>query len=130
LSGAASASDAEFDPSTVDLASLIECRADARSYNSFALWLAGEPEAAEALGWQEVASDNPFLKEYRLPAAIGVFGHGADRIAFTASGPMAVLDAVEPAELAAKLELGPRSPRPVNSWGRRSCWRRRTSISA
>ncbi len=105
--GAASANDAGFDPSAVELASLIECREDARTYNSFALWLAGEPGAAEALGWQEVASDNPFLKEYRLPAAIGVFGHSADRVAFTASGPMAVLDAVAPDELAKKLGIAP-----------------------
>ncbi|WP_353644036.1 hypothetical protein [Mesorhizobium sp. WSM2239] len=103
---AASATDAEFDPSAVDLASLIECRADAREYNSFALWLTGQPEAAEALGWQELASDNPFLKEYKLPAAIGVFGRNADRVVFTASGPMAVLDAA-PDELAKKLEITP-----------------------
>jgi hypothetical protein len=103
--GAASAS--EFDPFAVDLASLIECRSDARTYNSFALWLTGEPAAAEALGWQEVASDNPFLKEYSLPAAVGVFGHDIDRVAFTASGPMAVLDAVAPDELAKKLGISP-----------------------
>ncbi len=104
---AASATGAEFDPSAVDLASLIECRVDARTYNGFAFWLAGEPGAAETLGWREIASDNPFLKEYRLPAAIGVFGHHIDRVAFTASGPMAVLDAVAPAELAKKLAITP-----------------------
>ena len=91
----------------VDLPSLIECREDARTYNSFALWLAGEPGAAEALGWQEAVSNNPFLKEYRLPAVVGVFGYSADRIAFTASGPMAVLDAVAPDELAKKLGITP-----------------------
>lgn len=105
--GAASANEADFDPSAVDLASLVECRSDARTYNGFALWLAGEPAAAEALGWQVIASDNPFLKEYRLPAAIGVFGHDIDRVAFTASGPMAVLDAVAPDELAKKLGITP-----------------------
>ena len=105
--GAASAADAEFDPSAVDLASLIECRADARTYNGFALWLAGESGAAEALGWQEVASDNSFLKEYRLPAPIRVFDHDAAVVAFTASGPMAVLDAIEPVELANKLGIVP-----------------------
>lgn len=103
--GAASAG--EFDPFAVDLASLIECREEARTYNSFALWLTGEPAAAEALGWQEVASDNPFLKEYRLPAAVGVFGYNADRVAFTASGPMAVLDAVAPDELTKRLGITP-----------------------
>ena len=51
--------------------------------------------------------DNPFLKEYRLPAAIGVFGHDIDRVAITASGPMAVLDAVAPDELAKKLGITP-----------------------
>jgi hypothetical protein len=105
--GAASATDAGFDPSAVDLAALVECREDSRTYNSFALWLAGEPAAAEALGWQEVASENPFLKEYGLPVAIGVFGHDTDRVAFTASGPMAVLDGVAPGELAKKLGIVP-----------------------
>jgi hypothetical protein len=107
MTGAASATDGGFDPAAVDLASLVECRADARSYNSFALWLAGEPAAAEALGWQEVASDNPFLKEYRLPAPVHVFGHDATTVAFTASGPMAVLDAIAPEELATKLGITP-----------------------
>ena len=47
---AASATAVEFDPSAIDLASLIECRVDARTYNGFAFWLAGEPGAAETAG--------------------------------------------------------------------------------
>jgi hypothetical protein len=104
---AASATAVELDPSAIDLASLIECRVDARTYNGFAFWLAGEPGAAETLGWREIASDNPFLKEYRLPAPIRVFAHEAATVAFTASGPMAVLDAVAPDELAKKLGITP-----------------------
>ena len=30
---------ADFDPAALDLAALIECRADIKAYNGFAIWL-------------------------------------------------------------------------------------------
>jgi len=93
----------DFDPAALDLAALIECRADVPAYNGFALWLAGEPGAAERLGWKEVASGNPFLREYELPTRIRVFGRETASIVFTATGPMAVLDDVFAPDLAQAL---------------------------
>ncbi|QKC81027.1 hypothetical protein [Mesorhizobium sp. NZP2077] len=92
-----------FDPSSLELAALIECRADVPAYNSFALWLGGEPGAAGTLGWKEVPSGNPFLRQYRLPAPVHVFRHETGTIVFTATGPMAVLDGIAAPELARQL---------------------------
>jgi hypothetical protein len=41
---------ADFDPATLDLAALIECKADIKTYNGFAIWLMEEPDAAAKLG--------------------------------------------------------------------------------
>lgn len=95
----------DFDPASVDLVALIECRADVPDYTGFALWLGGEPGAAGTLGWKEVSSGNPFLRQYRLPAPLHVFGHETTAIVFTATGPMAVLDGVAAPELARKLAV-------------------------
>jgi hypothetical protein len=90
-----------------DLAALIECRADVQAWNDLAFSLMEGWTAAAALGWKARPSDNPFLQEYDLPQSIGVFGHNTDRIALTATGPMAVLDDVTPATLAAELGITP-----------------------
>jgi len=95
---------ADFDPATLDLAALIECKADIKTYNGFAIWLM-EPDAVAKLGWQKVPTDNPFLEEYRTASPVGVFGYETSSIAFTATGPMAILDDVSPEALARKLGL-------------------------
>lgn len=95
----------DFDPASLDLAALIECRADVPAYNGFALWLAGEPDAARKLSWKEVPSGNPFLNQYRLPAPVHVFGRETGTIAFTATGPMAVLDGIAAPDLARQLDV-------------------------
>jgi hypothetical protein len=97
----------QANPDEPDLVALIECRADVQAWNGLAFTLMDGPAAAEALGWKARPSENPFLQEYDLPASIGVFGHGTSRIALTATGPMAVLDGVAPAELAAELGITP-----------------------
>jgi hypothetical protein len=107
MAGPASAQDAEFDPSTLDLPALVECRADVQAYNAFAFWLAAETDTSGKLGWQETESGNPFLKQYRLPAPVSVFGQETDTIVFTASGPMAVLDGISAPDMARKLEITP-----------------------
>jgi hypothetical protein len=84
---------------------LIECRADIKAYNGFAIWLTSEPDASVRLGWRKLPSDNPFLEEYRLGSPINVFGHATSNIAFTATGPMAVLDDISPEALANSLGL-------------------------
>jgi hypothetical protein len=96
---------ANFDPATLDLAALIECKADIKTYNGFAIWLMGEPDAVAKLSWQKVPTDNPFLEEYRMASPVGVFGYETSSIAFTATGPMAILDDVAPQALASKLGL-------------------------
>lgn len=90
----------DYDPASLDLAALIECRADVSAYTGYALWLAGDPGAASTLGWKEVPSGNAFLRQYRLPAPTRVFGRETATIVFTASGPMAVLDGIAAADLA------------------------------
>jgi hypothetical protein len=102
-----------------DLVALIECRADAQDWNGLALSLMDGPAAMEALGWRERASDNPFLQEYDLPASIGVFGHHTERIALTATGPMAVLDDIAPAALAVELDIAPIVASPEKFLGER-----------
>jgi hypothetical protein len=96
---------ADVDSATVDLASLIECRADVKTYNGFAFWLTSEPDAAGKLGWQKAQTDNPFLEEYRLGSPVSAFGHATSNIAFTATGPMAILDDISPQDLAKSLDV-------------------------
>ncbi|TIT63641.1 MAG: hypothetical protein E5W90_24960 [Mesorhizobium sp.] len=102
---AAPAMAGDFDPGPLDLAALIECRVDVPSYNGFALWLAGEPSVADTLGWKEVPSGNPFLRQYSLPAPVHVFGRETGAIVFTATGPMAVLDGIAAPDLARQLDV-------------------------
>lgn len=98
----------DFDPATVDLVKLIECQTyDVPSYNALAFWLAGT-EGADArrhLGFTEVKSANYLLKEYRLAKPVTVFGRQTSRVAFTNSGPMAVLDDADPRPLAKALNV-------------------------
>jgi hypothetical protein len=103
LAGLAAARAEEFDPTSLDLAALIECRADVPAYNGFALWLSGEPGAAEKLGWKEVPAGNPFLRQYQLPVPVHVFGREMASVVLTATGPMAVVDDVSAPDLAREL---------------------------
>ncbi|MBO9707805.1 MAG: hypothetical protein J7521_06310 [Caulobacter sp.] len=98
------------DPQQVDLAKLIECRTyDVPTYNSFGFWLAGteEAQARASLGLTEVKSANFMLMEYDLARPITVFGRQTRRVAFTSSGPMAVLDEADPHPLAKALGVIP-----------------------
>ncbi|MGX9179394.1 hypothetical protein [Mesorhizobium sp. BHbdii] len=97
----------DYDPTSLNLAALIECRADVPAYNGFAFWLSGEPGAPEKLGWTEVPAGNSFLTQFELPAAVGVFGYETASIVFTATGPMAVLDGVSAPDLARELGIAP-----------------------
>jgi hypothetical protein len=97
----------DFDPAALDLAALIECRADIPAYNGFAFWLAGEPGAAEKLGWQQVETDNLFLQQYEMDRPVTVFGRATRTVAFTSTGPMAVLDGIAAPELAGELGIVP-----------------------
>jgi hypothetical protein len=105
LAGSATAMAEDFDLASLDLAALIECRADVPTYSGFALWLAGEPGAAETLRWKEVPSGNPFLRQYQLPGPVHVFGRETSSIVFTATGPMAVLDGIAAPDLARELNV-------------------------
>ena len=108
---AAPAAAQDFDPATLDLAGLIECRADVKAYNRFAFWLAGEEnDALRKLGWTEMDSGNPLLGQFKLPKPVSVFcvfGYETDSVVFTSSGPMAVLDNVSPQGLTDKLGISP-----------------------
>jgi hypothetical protein len=117
LVGVAVAGAEEFDPASLDLAALIECRANVPAYNGFALWLSGEPGAAEKLGWSEVPASNSFLRQFELPATVGVFGYETASIVFTATGPMAVLDGVSAPDLARELGIAPEVATPEKFLG-------------
>lgn len=93
----------DYDPSSVDLPALIECRSDVPTSNSFALWLSDQPNAPAKLGWKEARAGNLFLKQYELPAPLGVFGRETASIVFTTSGPMAMFEDVSAADLAQAL---------------------------
>lgn len=103
---ASHAATTQDDPSKIDLAKLIECTTyDVPSYNNFALWLTG-PESAKAMrqfGISELPSDNPFLREFQLSMPLTVFGRRTNRIVFTSTGPLAVLDEADPHSLAKQL---------------------------
>ena len=98
---------AQSDNPAADLPGLIECRTDAKAWGALAFSLMGDPGTAEALGWKERASDNPFLKEFDLPSQIRVFGRSTSRVAMTGTGPLAVLDDIAPDTLVAELGITP-----------------------
>lgn len=104
---AARAQDAtDFDPATLDLAKLIECRTySPPQYNALAFWLMedGGKAARARFGLSETKSANPMLKTYALKAPLTVFGRQTRQIAFTSSGPMAVLNEADPHPLAREL---------------------------
>ncbi len=108
---AAKAQDTEdFDPATLDLAKLIECRTYAPpQYNALAFWLVGEDgKAARArFGLSEIRSANPMLKIYALKTPLTVFGRQTRQVAFTSSGPMAILDEADPHPVARDLGVEP-----------------------
>lgn len=111
----AAEAEAEFDPASVDVVDAIECRLDAPAYNGFAMALNGEEKLAERKQWRRIKNDNPFLNEYELPAPITLAGHYAtQRIAFTSTGVLAVLDLPDPGVLAAELGIANQmSPDPL-----------------
>lgn len=88
-------------PDRVDVVDAIECRLDAPAYNGFALALNGEEKIADKRRWVRIDTKNAFMNEYELPAPITVAGHyNTRRIAFTASGVLAILDLADPAVIA------------------------------
>ncbi|MDL2400135.1 hypothetical protein [Rhizobium mayense] len=98
----------EEDPTKIDLAKLIECTTyDVPSYNDFAMWLTGpESDAAMKLfGITEQPSNSLLLREFKLAKPITVFGRQTDRIAFASSGPLALLNEVDPHPIAKQLDV-------------------------
>jgi hypothetical protein len=100
----------EFDPATLDLAKLIECRTYAPpQYNALAFWLMedGGKAARARFGLTETRSANPLLQTYALKAPLSVFGRQTRQVAFTSSGLVAVLDEADPHPLARELGVDP-----------------------
>lgn len=90
----------EFDPMTIDIADAINCKLDVPTYNGFAISIGDDRKKR---GWKIVKSDNPFLNEYLLKEPITIAGYQTNRIAFSSSAVMAVLDLADP-NVAAKQE--------------------------
>ncbi len=89
---------------TIDLPALIECRASHADFVALGPLLA-DPLKAVAAGWQPLPQANMFMSEFRLLRPVRVFGRDADRIAFTGTGIVAVLDLPDPRPLAKELGL-------------------------
>jgi hypothetical protein len=83
----------------LDLPALIECRGSTSDFLNLAM--------DKKPGWKPVPETNMFMAEYTLPAPISVFTYKTQRVAFTASGIVAVLDLSDPHPLAAQLEMKP-----------------------
>ena len=96
----AGAAEADFYPATVSELDAIACRLDAPSYTGFALAVSGDDGIAAQRHWHRIEGGNPFLAEYALPAPITVAGLATSRIAFSASGIVAILDLPDPAVVA------------------------------
>ncbi len=104
--GSGSAQDG-FDPAMPDLAAIIGCEADIPTYSALVFHLSMEPDAVDTLGWTELESGNPFLRQFDLLRPIEVFGHSASQIVFSAAGPLAILHGVDATTLAASLGAEP-----------------------
>lgn len=91
-----------LDPAKVSVVDAINCYLDAPTYNSFVLAIVGEDNLAQRLGWREVESENPFLAEYELPYDLSITGDWTtNRIAFSSTAVMAILDLADPGLIAA-----------------------------
>ena len=104
LATATQAAHAEDAPHAIDLPALIECRASHADFVALAPLLE-DPLKAVAAGWQPLPQANMFMTEFRLARPVHAFGHDADRIAFTGTGIVAVLDLPDPRPLAKELDL-------------------------
>lgn len=91
-------------PKSIDLPALLECRASHADFIALAPLLE-DPLKAVAAGWQPLPQANMFMTEFRLLQPVRVFGRDADRIAFTGTGIVAVLDLPDPRALAKDLGL-------------------------
>ncbi len=102
------AEESDFDPATIDLAKLIECRTyQPAQYNALAFWIAGDDSRAALarFGLSETESANPMLRIFTLKAPLTVFDRQTRQIAFASSGPLAILDEADPHPLAKSLDV-------------------------
>jgi hypothetical protein len=96
----------DVDLAQVREADAIDCRLDVPAYQQFAMALEGEEHLAKQRGWKKIASANPLLMEFQLPAPITVAGtYSTRRIAFSADSILAVLDVADPAVIAGKEQI-------------------------
>jgi len=103
----AGADEIAFDPAGVSEIDAINCRLDAPSYNGFAAAVGSEDDIAGKRHWKKVETDNPFMNKYELPVPIVVAGtYTTRRIAFSASGIVAILDLADPGVLAKQEGIG------------------------
>lgn len=89
-----------------DWVKMLECRAKFEQYTSFAMGDFQDEKFKKALGIKKVKQANSFIEEYELPKALDIYGYTTNRIAFTSSGVMAIVNEKNPVQLAEKLQLG------------------------
>lgn len=103
LSSISQAGAQDINPAEIDLAAVIECRVDVPTYNTFAFWLVEQRGPAGPLGLRRVEDADDLLDAYLLDHPVKVFGRETRSVVFDGSGPLAVLDGVEPEALEAEL---------------------------
>ncbi len=89
----------------VDWVKILECRAKFREYTSFALGDFQDEKFKKSIGIKKIKQADSFIEEYELPKAIDIYGYTTNRIAFTSSGVLAVVNEKNPVQLAEKLKL-------------------------
>ena len=89
---------------TLDLPALIECRQSVADYAAVAPVVA-DPLKAVASGLQPLPQTNQFMTEFRLAAALTVFGQRTEYVAVAGASIMAILDLPDPRPLAGSLAL-------------------------
>lgn len=94
-------------PSLVDIAS---CKLDAAAWQATHDGIKGN--AAKA--WKPLASANPDMTLYELPAPITIIGHQTRMIALMENGLFAVLDTADHAALSVKLGIDPETASPYS----------------
>lgn len=90
----------------VDWVTMIESRAKFEQYTSFAMGDFQGEKFKKAIGIKKVKQVNSFIEEDELPKALNIYGYTTNRIAFTSSGVMAVINEKNPVQLAEKLQFG------------------------
>lgn len=90
----------------LDVVDMITCKVPIEAYTAMTMELATHPEKTKAWGWKaDPDTGGVFLKTYRLPQPITIYGETTSRIGFSGSSIVALLKATKARDLAKRLVL-------------------------